>query len=34
VFKEKKMRALRMEQLCKERAFLDEISVQANGGQK
>ena len=34
VFKEKKMRALRMEQLCKERVFLDEISVQAKGGQK
>ena len=34
VFKEKKMRTLRMEQLCKERAFLDEISVQGRGGQK
>lgn len=28
VFKEKKMRDLRMEQLCKERAFLDEIAIQ------
>jgi flagellar FliJ protein len=34
VFKEKKLRDLRMEQLCKERAFLDEISIQAKGGQK
>lgn len=33
VFKEKKMRDLRMEQLCKERAFLDEIAIQS-GGQK
>ncbi|WP_026840990.1 flagellar export protein FliJ [Citrifermentans bremense] len=32
VFKEKKMRDLRMEQLYKERAFLDEIAVQR--GQK
>ena len=31
VFKEKKMRDLRMEQLCKERAFLDEIAVQGRG---
>jgi flagellar protein FliJ len=34
VFKEKKMRDLRMEQLCKERAFLDEIAIQSRGGQK
>jgi flagellar FliJ protein len=34
VFKEKKMRDLRMEQLCKERAFLDEISTQSRGGRK
>jgi flagellar protein FliJ len=34
VFKEKKMRDLRLEQLCKERAFLDEIAIQSRGGQK
>ncbi|HBG04977.1 MAG: flagellar export protein FliJ [Geobacteraceae bacterium GWC2_58_44] len=34
VFKEKKLRDLRMEQLCKERAFLDEIAIQSRGGQK
>ena len=31
VFKEKKMRDLRMEQLNRERAFLDEIAVQGRG---
>jgi len=31
VFKEKKMRDLRMEQLCKERVFLDEIAIQGRG---
>lgn len=31
VFKEKKMRDLRMEQLTKERAFLDEIAIQGRG---
>jgi flagellar protein FliJ len=31
VFKEKKMRDLRMEQLLKERAFLDELAVQGRG---
>lgn len=31
VFKEKKMRDLRMEQLCRERAFLDEIAIQGRG---
>jgi flagellar FliJ protein len=34
VFKEKKMRDLRLEQLNKERAFLDEISIQSRGGQQ
>ena len=34
IFKEKKMRDLRLERLCKERAFLDEISVQGRGGNK
>lgn len=34
VFKEKKMRQLRLEQLLKERDFLDEIAVQGRGGQK
>jgi len=34
VFKEKKMRDLRMEQLCKERAFLDEIAIQGRGGKQ
>ena len=34
VFKEKKMRDLRMEQLYKERAFLDEMAIQSRGGQK
>ena len=29
--KEKKMRDLRLEQLCKERAFLDEIAIQGRG---
>jgi flagellar protein FliJ len=32
VFKEKKMRDLRMEQLGKERAFLDEMAIQGRGG--
>lgn len=32
VFKEKKMRDLRLEQLCKERAFLDELAIQSKGG--
>lgn len=31
VFKEKKMRDLRLEQLLKERAFLDELAVQGRG---
>ena len=31
VFKEKKMHDLRMEQLLKERAFLDEIAIQGRG---
>ena len=31
VFKEKKMKNLRLEQLCKERAFLDEIAIQGRG---
>ena len=31
VFKEKKMRDLRMEQLLKERAFLDELAIQGRG---
>ena len=34
VFKERKMRDLRMEQLLKEQAFLDEIAVQGRGGRK
>lgn len=34
VFKEKKMRDLRLEQLNRERAFLDEIAVQSRGGQQ
>jgi flagellar protein FliJ len=34
VFKEKKMRDLRLQQLNRERAFLDEIAVQAKGGQQ
>lgn len=34
VFKEKKMRDLRLEQLNKERAFLDEIAIQSRGGQQ
>ena len=34
VFKEKKMRDLRMEQLCKERAFMDEVAIQSRGGQR
>lgn len=33
VFKEKKMRDLRLEQLNRERAFLDEIAIQSKGGQ-
>ena len=31
VFKEKKMKNLRLEQLCRERAFLDEIAIQGRG---
>ena len=34
IFKEKKMRDLRMEQLNKERAFMDEMSIQSRGGQQ
>jgi flagellar FliJ protein len=34
LFKEKKMRDLRMEQLCRERAFLDEIAIQGRGSKK
>jgi flagellar protein FliJ len=34
VFKEKKMRDLRHEQLNRERAFLDELSIQSRGGQQ
>jgi len=34
IFKEKKMRDLRMEQLCRERAFLDEMAVQHRGGKQ
>lgn len=34
IFKEKKMRDLRMEQLCRERAFLDEIAIQGRGSKK
>jgi len=34
VFKEKKMRDLRKEQLNRERAFLDELSIQGRGGQQ
>ena len=34
IFKEKKMRDLRREQLEKERAFLDEIAIQSRGQQK
>ena len=34
IFKEKKMRDLRMEQLNKERAFMDEMSIQSRGGQR
>lgn len=33
VFKEKKLRDLRLEQLNKERAFLDEIAIQSRGQQ-
>jgi flagellar protein FliJ len=32
VFKEKKMRALTLEQIGEERAFLDELAVQGRGG--
>jgi flagellar FliJ protein len=34
VFKERKMRDLRMAQLGRERAFLDEIAIQGRGGEK
>ena len=34
VFKEKKMRDLRLDQLTRERAFLDEIALQGRGGNK
>ena len=34
IFKEKKMRDLRMEQLNRERAFLDEVAIQSRGGQR
>ena len=34
IFKEKKLRDLRMQQLNRERAFLDEISIQSKGGQQ
>jgi flagellar protein FliJ len=34
IFKEKKLRDLRLVQLNRERAFLDEISIQSKGGQQ
>ena len=34
IFKEKKMQDLRMEQLYKERAFMDELVIQGRGGQQ
>jgi flagellar protein FliJ len=34
VFKEKKMRDLRMEQLNRERAFMDEVAIQSRGGKQ
>ena len=34
VFKEKKMRDLRLEQMNRERAFLDELAIQGRGGQR
>ena len=34
LFKEKKMQDLRMEQLYKERAFMDELVIQGRGGQQ
>ena len=34
IFKEKKMRDLRMDQLSKERAFLDELAIQGRGHSK
>jgi len=33
IFKEKKMRDLRLEQLNRERDFLDEVAIQGRGGQ-
>lgn len=32
IFKEKKLRDLKMDQLSKERAFLDELAIQSGGG--
>jgi len=34
IFKEKKMRDLRMEQMNRERAFLDEVAIQSRGGRQ
>jgi len=34
VYKEKKLKDLRLEQLTRERAFLDEVAVQSRGGQQ
>jgi len=34
IFKEKKLRDLRREQLNRERAFLDEVAIQSRGGQR
>lgn len=34
IFKEKKMRDLRMDQLSRERAFMDEIALMGRGGEK
>ena len=34
IFKEKKMRDLRMQQLNRERAFMDEVAIQSRGGQQ
>jgi flagellar protein FliJ len=34
IFKEKKMRDLRMDQLSRERAFLDELAIQGRGQKK
>lgn len=34
LFKERKMQDLRMEQLCKDQAFMDELVIQGRGGQQ